>query len=444
MPAHEHVASILASLYVKDCWQKRPVSMALIQSEQGLQREDNPGAGMEPSAIEPYQTVLKDGFYQVDCIKDYMYYHGDKFGKNKHSYELGQISNVSVVHYTEIVPREDRHAMTHTTCFEFCRTVPDMSFFGIANGRDCYCTPYFQAMAGDDSLCHEVCEGDQAAMCGGKSKSSVFQMHMCDSTQHNVLVASEKIGEALPYMASRISLANRLAANMQEVAAGLQSRLGAAGDSAASDLMQSAKTFAGKIEKTSNDTDKLKGEMTKLQSDAGNLVHTDEQASVVAAEKLTSEMETTISAGQAAVQSLDQLIELASRDPSSSNALQYVSVMHFVDKAFVNESTTCGGRATKKPLIDVTVDGCAAACDADVHSCTGFAFYPNLPSFTGLCFLFSQVETVTYYVGCDQGSDVLASCLVKLSEFEGGTLTPDPSGKCKQCLNKVAKADRCF
>eukprot|EP00972_Heterocapsa_arctica_P056273 8301984-Heterocapsa_arctica.AAC.1 len=42
---------------------------------------------------------------------------------------MGDISNVSVVHYTEVVPKEDREAMTHDVCFSFCRSVPDMGFW---------------------------------------------------------------------------------------------------------------------------------------------------------------------------------------------------------------------------------------------------------------------------------------------------------------------------
>merc|ERR1719235_2037167 len=110
-----------------------------------------PGAGMEPSAIVPFQTVLKDGYYYVDCFKDHMYYFGDKFGDHKYDYALGGVSNVSIVNYDDMVPKQDQEPMTQATCFAFCRTVPDMGFFGISNGRSCYCMPYLKQMAGDSS-----------------------------------------------------------------------------------------------------------------------------------------------------------------------------------------------------------------------------------------------------------------------------------------------------
>merc|ERR1719316_2047477 len=69
--------------------------------------------------------------------------------------------------------------MTHEVCFEFCRSVPNMLFFGLAHGRDCYCAPFYDMMAGDSSECNAVCEGDTDTMCGGMQKSSIFQMHSC-------------------------------------------------------------------------------------------------------------------------------------------------------------------------------------------------------------------------------------------------------------------------
>merc|ERR1719444_512265 len=144
---------------------------------------------MNPS-FTPYEVVLKDGFMPIDCVKDKLFLHGDKFGDGKFSYNLENVSNVSIVHYTDIVPKIDRKPMTQKVCFEFCRTVPDMLLFGVVNGRDCYCAPYFQQMESDSSSCDAVCEGNTALMCGGKSKSSIFSMHMCDSTQDDLGAAT--------------------------------------------------------------------------------------------------------------------------------------------------------------------------------------------------------------------------------------------------------------
>merc|ERR1740117_2455677 len=131
MNSGEHVAALPMYMYKQDCWKSRPVSLM-----------QNPGAGIDD--FKPFERVEKDGFSSVGCFKDYMFSHGDKFGDNKHDYALGGVSNVSIVHYADHVAKEDRKAMTEKVCFEFCRTVPDMLFFGVTNGREFYCAPYYK------------------------------------------------------------------------------------------------------------------------------------------------------------------------------------------------------------------------------------------------------------------------------------------------------------
>merc|ERR1719198_144984 len=173
-----------------------------------LQHNNVPGAGISP--FKPFETVLKDGFLEVDCVKDYMYYRGDKFGGNKHDYKLGPVSDVSIVHYEDHVAKEDQVEMTQKVCFEFCRTVPNMGFFGIVNGRGCYCTPYFQPMESDSSQCDSVCVGDNSQMCGGKSKSSIFAMHMCDSTKDDLSTRSGTASSLKASMDHKLGLAKEL------------------------------------------------------------------------------------------------------------------------------------------------------------------------------------------------------------------------------------------
>merc|ERR1719454_2406148 len=179
MPMHQ---------YASDCGTKSRLRLAPGAASL-LQDENVPGAGID--AFEPFQTVLKDGFLLVNCVKDYMYDHGDKFGDNKHDYKLGPVSNVSIVHYEDHVAKEDQVDMTQKVCFEFCRTVPNMGFFGIVNGRGCYCTPYFTPMESDSTQCDANCDGDNTLMCGGKSKSSIFSMHMCDSTEDDLMARAD-------------------------------------------------------------------------------------------------------------------------------------------------------------------------------------------------------------------------------------------------------------
>merc|ERR1719215_850575 len=114
-----------------------------------------------PAAITPFKEYHMDGYSEVSCVLDSLLLHGDKHGDGKYNYKLGDVSNVSIVHYTDMIPKEDQKQMTHGVCYSFCRTVPMMNFFGIHNGRDCYCAPYYKQMAGDSSACDTVCDGDQ-------------------------------------------------------------------------------------------------------------------------------------------------------------------------------------------------------------------------------------------------------------------------------------------
>merc|ERR1719386_213451 len=160
-----------------------------------------------------------------------MYYRGDKFGDNKHDYKLEDVSDVSIVHYDAFVAKEDRVPMTQKVCFEFCRTVPNMGFFGVVNGRGCYCTPYFKPMESDSSQCDAVCEGDTTVMCGGKSKSSVFAMHMCDSTEADLGTRSGTASSLKADMDAKVKAAKGLSKDMQSMGAKLQKSFGAVGDS---------------------------------------------------------------------------------------------------------------------------------------------------------------------------------------------------------------------
>lgn len=128
--------------------------------------------------------------------------------------------------------------------------------------------------------------------------------------------------------------------------------------------------------------------------------------------------------------------------------MQYYPVMYFVDKAFVKMPTTCSGDLAAKPIVTLDSDGCASACDANIHDCVGYQFF-KVGSKT-LCFLFKNFKTGVYYTGC--GKSFLqeakppfeASCYAKFSKFGTSTLKPNPSGKCEQCFDQLTKADRCY
>jgi hypothetical protein len=441
VPMHQYSA--------RDCWTKAHLS---VKSDAAslLQQGNVPGAGVDGiDKFKPFETVLKDGFLELSCVKDYMYYRGDKFGDNKHDYKLGSVSDVSIVHYDAFVAKEDRAEMTQKKCFEFCRTVPNMGFFGIVNGRGCYCTPYVKPMESDSSQCDAVCEGDKTLMCGGKAKSSIFAMHMCDSTEEDL---STRVGRAVGVMrelGGQHNVASGLSKQMQNEAEKLQKSFGAVGDSAATGHMQAAKVFAGDLVHTAEDAGTIADKLNDLAKSASSLKGFTDPETVTKAERIMEDMDETVAAGEAKSDELGKLISLATSDSEDIKAKkQYYPVMYFVDKEFENVPTTCTGDRVGKPIVGESASGCAAKCDDNIHSCVGFQYFEDGKD--TLCFLLSGFSTGSYYTGCGKSflqtsaAPYEATCFAKLSKFEGTTLKPNPSGKCAQCFKELTKADRCY
>jgi hypothetical protein len=419
--------------------------------------------------------AIKDGFLKVACLKDYMYYHGDKFGDNRYDYKIGPVSNDSIVHYEAHVAKEDRHAITPEVCFEYCRALPDMGFFGIVNGRGCYCTPYFKPMASDSSMCDSICEGDHAMFCGGKSKSTVFAMHCCASTKGELLTETNKAHNMQAGLDHDAELANILSHDVQDCGDVLQKSFGAVGDSGAASHAQAAKVFAGTLVHTAEAAVKISSKLAELSKDASALLLTDlaDLEQLRKGERLLESFAATIAEGKAASDELAKVLALARSAETNFNASkQYYPVMYFVDKEFTDVPSTCAGDMVGEP-VQGGEDACATKCDENIHSCVGYQFYEYHPLFdSGVCVLLSKFRSAVYYTGCDPSTNSSlqalfsaqisgpstgflqthrqtpapyeAKCVAKLSEFVGTTLKPDGSGKCKNCLRELTKADRCY
>jgi len=473
--------------YSNDCWKKKqPITMTQLAAKVFKLNQTLPGAGIKPEDQKGYGTVMKDGFYEVACIKDYMYHHGDAAGGNKHEYEIGSSSGVSIVHYSMMVPKEDQQAMTAEVCFEFCRTVPDMLFFGLTAGRECYCEPFFKPMAGGSSQCDAVCEGEPTTMCGGMAKSSIYQMHFCDSTADDLASAADKIGDFL----SKGKYFNDLALDgesLQSAADQGQAAFGSAGDTVMSDLMQTAKVFAGDLEKASNAGIKVVEQLEALDGEAKALDGADftDPAEMKKAEEVMKKMEATLAEAEATKTKAMDLHELVAgmefeedtefKKVEGEPVKQYHPIMYFVDREYEEMPSTCGGDTLKKPILAKDVQQCAAACGAEGIACAGFSYVELKSADDKVCFLFSKFKSVTYYTECKSFLQTPVSflqqpqaahaviqksnstqtsekefkyegtmCYAKFASFTGTTLKPDPSGKCELCLKTADKAQRCF
>jgi hypothetical protein len=131
-----------------------------------LSLSQNPGVGMNPDSITPFETVFKDDFAYVKCAKDELLSVGDKFGNGKLNYKVEHTYNVSIIRYADMVPSEHQVLMSQKVCFQFCRTVPGMSFFGLVYGRDCYCAPFFPRCGGGQLRLRLAMQGRVSALPG--------------------------------------------------------------------------------------------------------------------------------------------------------------------------------------------------------------------------------------------------------------------------------------
>lgn len=449
------LSTIPVRRHTEDCWKPGRKHLALEELHDAKNDEAVPGAGMTPKMYKPFASVLKDGFFEVDCAKDLLFHEGDKYGDGKFSYALGDVSNVSIVHYTELIPKEDRESMSHAVCFGFCRTIPDMHYFGIAHGRDCYCAPYYKPMAGDSSECDEVCEGKNTEFCGGEHKSSVFAMHDCQDSVENLASAIPKATEAKDALSDATEVVEDLGALMQKSGVFWQDVSGSIGQPAPSDLMQAAKVFAGELEHAAGAAKKLSLEVDVVAIDGQQIL--DEKkgnpstfSEATKMEELTRSAEDLATKADDMTRSLQDFAHLASPKLTEATdaAKQYYPLTYFVDKKIEPLYTTCGGTEIKRPIVNATMDVCAKACDANVGVCVGFSYFRmgDLPS---MCFLHSKFKTVKYVIACPKFLQVdalvsakknanIIGCYGKLSEFPS-SIAPQASGKCDGCLKEADK-----
>lgn len=133
-----------------------------------------------PAALGAMGNVIADGYSRVGCDvditpKDHRVYFKDAAcGPELKSCRLQELG------------------MTPRLCFDFCRQFENAKFFALV-GADCYCTPYFHTKTmGGEGDCNFVCEGDEKEMCGGRSKSSWFEMHMCKDSVSEAETAMKK------------------------------------------------------------------------------------------------------------------------------------------------------------------------------------------------------------------------------------------------------------
>lgn len=433
---------------------------------------------------EPYVTVLKDGFFEQGCHHDVMYKSGDKYGNHWDEYKKGDI-DVSIVRYKELVLEHDRKAMTPTVCFEFCRTVPNMVYFGLVNGGTCYCTPYFTPGAGNypprdtrGAHCDSPCPGDETTMCGNMDgKSSVFEMHLCDDTATDLTEALDGAKQALDYFMETSMLAKKIGEKMIVSAMALQKAAGLTGAPGASDMAQKAMAASKSLTQAflmdsimtagaSKYTRLLTAYHLGKDTEGKDFL---KPANAEAAELATHNMKANMGSVISLAKSIHEEIKLcypivdsvsfgdAPYDGDSA-AMKIQPLLdgeelaepdfrvasYAYDTTYVPAQSSCSGAYIGLPMMGLGQPACALACEATVYPdvCVGYSFY-TVTGGDDICFLMKDIAIVETFVGPEvallqkgkaEAEPAAAFCGIKMSMLTTGY---KPSGGWK-------KTDRSF
>jgi hypothetical protein len=358
------------------------------------------------AGVAPHTQVLKDGFWYVGCLSDAMQETGDKFGDNAVQYAQQSSANTSIVRYDTILERENQEPMTPQVCFDFCRSIPDMQFFSLIHGRECYCEHYYKKQPGNGA-CDQPCEGESSSICGGQGMSSVYQMHSCEGGLLQDAVALENelydLDETLDETYAEVDEA---AVALQESGEALE----ALAEGSSSSLAQAAKVAAGPIGHAAEDLDALLGEFSSLNEDFGALgIELGGELTFAERKQLEKFMADSEDLMDASEQALAAAVELFKEvSPPDAEDLDagatYVPVMRQIDPEKEALMSVCNGELTGVPMVGVDYDGCAMACDngppkSSPNHCWAFQYF-TFPNADPLCFHFSSLSELTSY-NCD-------------------------------------------
>merc|ERR1719247_1163746 len=198
----------------------------------------------------------------------------DLHSDNKFDY--ANKANVSIIRYKDTLDREAQFPMTPKACFEFCRTVPGMLFFGLIYGRDCYCTPYFKpTTAKGNGVCDLPCEGDAASTCGGNGMSDMYEMHFCDDTAEKLDDQIDKAKNATMKTESLSDHTGEAGDSMEGAANEMMTAAAEGGDMATNDLGQQAKGFTSEVVHAAHDADTAADKLDEARMAAEKLVGKD-------------------------------------------------------------------------------------------------------------------------------------------------------------------------
>lgn len=463
----------------------------------------HPGSGVDQTAVdngrsiignvegvEPFVKVFKDGYFLTTCAADTMFTYGDKFGDNKVKYKFGTDINVSIVLYDQMVIEEEQKPMTAEVCYDFCRTLPDMVFFGLIHGRTCYCTPYWKPSAEGSGACDLPCEGGSGEMCGGDSKSSIYEMHLCADTAEDLQITAADAEHVLMYFYENADQLKFYDESALKAGQRLMKVAGAGGDPIASDLGMMASKASGVAAKLL-----LDGECVDAYTEL--LTHYNSASSLKDADFGSAE---NLEKADTAIQKMKELTPTAegcgkkaeefnvatqpwyveyveslgdddggsgwwddhlARSAKAVNA--YKPLLFVVKSSSDAKMSTCGGDVIGYPKV-MYYQECAEACDATVYpvKCQGFQHFGfgSGGEEKALCYLFKGFDSLTTYE-CDflnydekywasfvetrmsmrrDAGDINCDAVAESMFFRGSKCTPAEKDSCGDLCDKAKGA----
>jgi len=402
-----------------------------------------PGAGQNPVTAKSEEAeVRKDGFQLVKCVNEGMHVTSDnQSGQGQKRYSPG-FANVSVIWYDKTVAKEEREEMTPTVCFNFCRIQKRMGFFGLLNGRDCYCTPYFQAVAGnEDEDCDIPCDGDKTQICGGRTKSSVYSMHFCNDIEDD----AERAFDLADKNAARLESLeeyNRCARRLEEQAKDQQQIANHFGAHVISNQFQLAKVEAQRLKELDRESSSFRDELEMLSAEPkGTAIEKQEgaEAQVIQlqgwanrASEFYKEAKEEFAATCDAPPPNPE-VEAEFDNAEDCHAGEYCKVEYYTESKG-SEASTCEGDLIGHPRF-VTHHECGLKCQETIfpERCESFGFFEPLEKSgkggsSGICLLFSNVKKIHLFF-CKEKNAFLQDkapkheapthCYLRLSDSKG-------------------------
>lgn len=380
---------------------------------------------------EPFVRVYKDGYSFAMCAGDAMYDFGDKFGFNKDQFKGA--NNVSIVRYEDLVLKELQKSMSPKVCFEFCLTVPDMVYFGIRGGRNCYCMPYYDKSEAATGLCDMPCPGQPTQMCGGKTKSQIFEMHLCADKAGDLLFTAVDAEVELVYFYDTAFMTRKFAEHLESIGNELKNVAGGGGDPGASDLAQHAIESAASLNDPNTGWGVCKADYGRLldEYEASEIMHKEgdftwaeelqkAEDSMAIMDQLRKKLHKCAKESEGPIlevypffpeimKALDEKELQVSLDKYGDEISGFVPILYKIrpdDNPEFTVMSSCTGSGMGRPM-PLKLPGCAMACEL-MHDprCVGFQYFQMMDGDEQkpLCFLFHEIETIRTY-RCDMLKD---------------------------------------